>query len=63
MLVLPLEPDLQVMVLVDKVQEPVEQLCALLLSQAIDVLDVTANREDALPASDRVGADDWVDGL
>lgn len=51
------------MVAVDKVQEPLKQLGALLLGQAIDVLDVSANGEDALPPGDGVRSDDWVDGL
>ena len=60
---LPLEPDLQVVVLVDQIQEPAKQLGALLLGHAVDVLDVAAHRENGLPAGYRVGADDRVDGL
>lgn len=51
------------MVLVDEIQEPGEQLGALLLGQAVDVLDVDAHGEDALPARDGICAHDGVDGL
>ena len=51
------------MVLVDQIQEPTQELGALLLGQTVDMLDMAANREDALPARDGIGAHDGVDGL
>jgi len=50
-------------VLIDKVQEPGQQLGAFFVSQAVDVLDVPSDGEDALPARNRIGAHDGVDGL
>jgi len=50
-------------VLVDEIQEPAQQLRALLLGHAVDVLDVATNGEDALPASDRVCTDDGMNRL
>jgi len=60
---LPLEPDLEVVVLVKKVKEPVEKLLALLLSDAVDVADVTSNGENTLPPSHWVGPHNGMDGL
>lgn len=51
------------MVLVDNIQEPVQQVLALLLRHTIDVLHVSANREDALPSGHRVRPDNRVNGL
>lgn len=51
------------MVPVDQIQEPLEQLGALVLGHVVDLLDVDANGEDALPAGDGVGAHDRVDCL
>jgi hypothetical protein len=51
------------MILVDKIEEPAQELGALLLGQPVDVPDVAANGEDALPPSDRVGADDGMGRL
>ena len=62
-LILPLEPDLGVVVLVDQLQEPAQQMLALCLRHAIDMFHVGANGEDGLPASDRVCTNDWVDCL
>lgn len=50
------------MVLGDHAQEVIKEMRPLALGQAVDVLDVVTNGEDALPAGDRVGADDWVLG-
>jgi hypothetical protein len=61
--VLPLESGLQVVVVIDQIQEPLEQVLALLLCDTVDVRDVSANGEDALPSRDGVGSHDWVDGL
>ena len=58
---LPLQPNLKVMISVDQIEEPGEKLLALLVCQAVDVLDVPAYREDALPSSYWVGADNRMD--
>lgn len=60
--VLPFEPDLEVMVLVNQVQEPVEELFAFLLGHVVYVSHVPTDREDALPSSHRVCSDDGVYG-
>ena len=52
--VLPLEADLKVVVPVDKVKEPSKQLGTLLVSDTIDMLDMAADRENALPPGDRI---------
>lgn len=62
-LVLPLQADLQVVILVDQVKEPLQEVVALLLCHAIDISHMASNREDTLPPSDRVGAHDGVDCL
>lgn len=51
------------MVLDNQLREPVQEVLALLVRQAVDALDVVADGEDGLPAGDGVGADDGVDGL
>src|SRR5271155_3145607 len=61
--ILPLEPNLQVVILVHQFQEPLKNRFALLFGQPIDVSNVTADWEDPLPSSDRICADDWVDGF
>ena len=61
--VLPLEPDLKVVVFVDNVKEPRQERLALLLCHAVDVTDMAADREDALPPCHRVGTDDGMNGL
>lgn len=61
-LVVPLEADLEIMVLCDHTEELVEKVGGLVLSQAVDVLDVVADSEDGLPAGNGVGADNWVLG-
>lgn len=59
-LVVPLEPDLQIMILRDHAEKFVEEMRALALSQAIDVLDVVTDRKDSFPASNRVGTNNWM---
>lgn len=59
-LVLPLQADLQVVVLVDQVKEPLQEVVALLLRDAVDISHMASNRKDALPPCHRVGAHDWV---
>lgn len=61
-LVVPLETDLEIVVLGDHAEELVHEVGALVFGQAIDVLDVVADGEDGLPAGDGVGADDGVLG-
>lgn len=61
--VLPLVAHLQVVVLDNELHEPVEEVLALLLAQAVDALAVVTDGIDGLPAGDGVGADDGVDGL
>lgn len=51
------------MAIMDKVQEPLSQSVALIFGHSVDVLDVTANREDTLPASDGVGSHNGVNSL
>lgn len=51
------------MVLLQQVKEPVQKVLALLGRDAVDVLNVPTNGEDALPAGDGVRPDDGVDGL
>lgn len=50
------------MVLIHQIQEPVEQLLALLFGYTVDMAYVTANGENALPAGDGVRPDNRVDG-
>jgi len=59
-LVVPLEAALKVMILSNHAEELVQQVRGLVLGQAIDVLDVMTDSKDGLPASDGVGADNWV---
>lgn len=61
--VLPLEPDLEVVVLVKKLKEPVEELLTLLLGDTINVTDVASHRENTLPTGDWVGPHNGMDGL
>lgn len=61
--VLPLEPHLQVMVLVHQFQEPVEERLAFMLCQSVDVLDMSPNRKDALPPRHWVRSYHWVNRL
>jgi hypothetical protein len=60
--VLPLEADLQIVVVDEQAVEPVEQGFGLFVRDIVDVADVAADREDGLPARGRVGAYDGVDG-
>lgn len=62
-LVLPLQAGLQVVVLVDQVKEPLQEVVALLLRHAVDIRHMATNGEDTLPPCHRVGAHDWVDCL
>ncbi len=61
--VLPAVADLKVVVLDNELGEPVEEVLGFSLAEAVDLSNVVANSEDTLPAGDRVGADDGVDGL
>jgi len=61
--VLPLIPDLQIMVLYDQLHKPVQEVLALVLGQTIDPLYVVTDGEDRLPTGDWIGADHGVNGL
>jgi hypothetical protein len=60
--VLPLEADLQVMIFVHQVQEPVQQVPRLDFGHTIDVADVPADGEDTLPSGHWVRAHHRVHG-
>lgn len=60
---LPLEPDLQVMILHNQLAKPPQEMLALVLGQPVDPLHVVAHGKHRLPPRDRVGADDGVHGL
>lgn len=60
---LPFQPNLEVMVFVDQVEEPGQKLGTLLTRQAVDVFHMPSNGEYALPSRDRVGADDGMNGF
>jgi hypothetical protein len=51
------------MAIVHKVQEPLAQSVALIFGYSVDVLDMTANGEDALPSCDGVGSHNGVNSL
>lgn len=61
-LILPPVPDLQIMVFYDKVYKLIEEMATLPCGQAVDVVDVGTNSENALPSSHGIGAHDRVDG-
>jgi hypothetical protein len=61
-LVVPLEADLEVVVLSDHAEEFSKEVRALTLREAVNVLDVMAEGKDGLPSSDWVGANDWMLG-
>lgn len=59
---LPLQPNLEVVVLIQQAKEPVEELPALLLGHLVNVAHVDPDGEDALPPRHRVRPDDGVLG-
>ena len=59
-MVVPLEADLQIMILSDHTKELIKQVSALTISQTVDVLDMMTNSEEGLPSSDGIGANDRV---
>lgn len=61
--VLPLESNLQIVVVVHQIQEPLQQVLALFLGHAINVRHVSADGENALPPGHRVGSHNGVNGL
>lgn len=61
--VLPAESHLQIMTIMDKVQKPLSQSVALIFGYSVNVLDMAANGEDALPSGDGVGSHNGVDSL
>lgn len=62
-LIPPLEPDLQVMIPIHQLDEPIEQIPALHLGETVDMLHMATDREDTLPTRDRISAHDRMDGL
>ena len=60
--ILPLEPDLQIMIVADQSHEPLQQSFAFELGHVVDVSDVGADREDGLPTCHWVGAHYGMDG-
>lgn len=61
--ILPAIADLQVMVLDNQLDKPVEEMTGLLLGQPVDLLHMRSHRENALPTSYRVCADHWMVGF
>ena len=59
----PLMSHLQVVVLDHKLREPVNKVSRFVLAKTIDSLHMMTDREDALPASDGVRADYWMDSF
>lgn len=51
------------MAVMNEIQEPLQQLFALFISETVDVLNVATDREDALPSSHGVGSNNGVDCL
>lgn len=62
-LIAPLEPHRQIMVLVHQLIEPLQQPRAFRWSKLVDVLDVMPDWKDALPTCDWVRADYGMDGF
>ena len=62
-LALPPQPNLQIMVIRNQINKPLQSMLALRLRQPIDLLHVVADGEDGFPARDGIGADHRVDGL
>lgn len=62
-LTLPLEPDLQIMIIHQQLSKPLQQILAFVAREAVDVGNVCADGEDAAPARHGVGADDGVHGF
>lgn len=58
--VLPLEPHLEIVSVDDQVVEPLQEIIAFFLLEAIDVLGEHAHGEDGVPACDRIGSDDLM---
>lgn len=61
--VLPPVTDLQIVVIDEQSHEPGQQRLALELGDVVHLGHVLADGEHGLPAGDRVGANDGVDGL
>ena len=61
--VLPTEPDLQVVVVFQKLLEPRQEHIAFLLRYAVDELAVLADGVQTLPAGDGIGSNDRVFGI
>lgn len=62
-LILPSQPNVQVMILHNEVDESLQEIVALVLGKTVDAGNVVANRKDRVPACDGVGANDGVHRL
>lgn len=60
-LVLPLQSDRQIVVLVNKVQEPLQEVVALCLCHSVDMLNMVADRVNTLPPGNWVCSNDRMD--
>ena len=61
--VLPAVTDLEIVVLNDQLDEPVQEVSRLIFRKAVNVLDMVSNREHTLPPRDWVGANYWMNGF
>jgi hypothetical protein len=61
--ILPSMSDLKIMIIHHESQKPVQYAFTLPFCKSIDFLHMVSESEDALPASDGVGAYDGVDGF
>jgi hypothetical protein len=58
--ILPSVPDLKIMVLYNKLDEPIQSTSTLFGSKLIDMLHVVAHRKYRFPSGYRIGTDDGV---
>ena len=61
--VVPVESDLQIMIILEKFLKPLQSHTALLFGQAVDELAVLADWVETLPAGDRICPDDRMGSL
>jgi hypothetical protein len=61
-LIPPSMPDLQIMIFYDEVHKFIKEVSTLPCCQAIDVVNVGTNGENALPSSYGIGTHDRVNG-
>ena len=60
---LPLQPNLQIMVLHNQLHKPLQEMLALLIRQAMNPLHMVAHCKDRAPPCDGVGTHHGVDGV